>query len=203
MPVGAAAALRESRTAFAGVFANPDLRRIQLAFAGSEIGQWAASVALSVLAFRSAGTGAVSLVVLVQMLPAALAGPFLALLGDRFSRRRVMIGADLVRAVLVGAASALAFAGAPIGSIYAIAAIVAVAATAFRPAEAAILPTLARTPDELTAANVATSTLESLMSFAGPAIAGVLLAVAEPAACLAAHRGCLRLVRGAHRGRAP
>jgi MFS family permease len=187
--VGAAAALRESRTAFAGVFANPDLRRIQLAFAGSEIGSWAASVALAVLAFRSAGTGAVSVVVLVQMLPAALAGPFLALLGDRFPRRRVMIGADVVRAVLVGAASALAFADAPIGSIYAIAAVVAVTATAFRPAEAAILPTLARTPDELTAANVATSTLESLMSFAGPAIAGVLLAVAEPAACLALTAG--------------
>ena len=187
--MGAAAALRESRTAFAGVFANPDLRRIQLAFAGSEIGHWAASVALAVLAYRSAGTGAVSVVVLVQMLPAALAGPFLALLGDRFPRRRVMIGADLVRAVLVGAASALAFADAPIGSIYAIAAMVAVTATAFRPAEAAILPTLARTPDELTAANVATSTLESLMSFAGPAIAGVLLAVAEPAACLALTAG--------------
>ena len=201
--MGAAAALRESRTAFAGVFANPDLRRIQLAFAGSEIGSWAASVALAVLAFRSAGTGAVSVVVLVQMLPAALAGPFLALLGDRFPRRRVMIGADLVRAVLVGAASALAFADAPIGSIYAIAAIVAIAATAFRPAEAAILPTLARTPDELTAANVATSTLESLMSFAGPAIAGALLAVAEPAACLALTAGAFVWSAALHRRRAP
>jgi MFS family permease len=177
--------MRESRTAFAGVFANRDLRRIQLAFAGSEIGHWAASLAFSVLAFRSAGTAAVAVVVLVQMLPAALAGPFLALLGDRHPRRRVMIGADLVRAALVGGASALAFSGAPIGPIYAIAALVAVVGTAFRPAQAAILPTLARTPDELTAANVATSTLESLMSFAGPAIAGVLLAVAEPAACLA------------------
>jgi MFS family permease len=183
--VSGAAALRESRAAFAGVFANRDLRRIQLAFAGSEIGQWAASVALALIAYGAGGTGAVSLVMVLQMLPAAIAAPFLSMLGDRFPRRRVMIGADLTRAVLVGAGSALAFSGAPVGSIYAIATLVAIVATAFRPAEAAILPTLARTPDELTAANVATSTLESLMSFVGPAIAGIVVAVSEPAACLA------------------
>ena len=49
--------------------------------------------------------------------------------------------------------------------------------TAFRPAQAALLPALARTPTELTAANVTSSTVESLGLFVGPAIGGLLLAV--------------------------
>ena len=51
-----------------------------------------------------------------------------------------------------------------------------VAATCFRPAQAALLPVLARNPRELTAANVAASTIESVGLFAGPAFAGILLA---------------------------
>ena len=52
---------------------------------------------------------------------------------------------------------------------------------AFTPAEAAMLPGLARSPDELTAANATSSTIESIGSFAGPAIGGVLVAVGGPA----------------------
>ena len=49
--------------------------------------------------------------------------------------------------------------------------------TVFRPAESALLPTLARTPEELTAANVSSSTFDSVGSFVGPAIAALLLSV--------------------------
>src|SRR5207302_3673644 len=52
--------------------------------------------------------------------------------------------------------------------------------TSFRPAQAAFVPSLAATPEELTAANVAASTIDSVGFFAGPALAGVLLAVAGP-----------------------
>ena len=45
----------------------------------------------------------------------------------------------------------------------------------FRPAQMALMPSLAKTPHELTAANAVSSTLESLSFFVGPAIAGLLL----------------------------
>ena len=52
-----------------------------------------------------------------------------------------------------------------------------VASTAFRPALAALFSST-WTPDELTASNAMSSTIESVSSFAGPAIGGVVVATA-------------------------
>jgi len=172
--------VREPLGAFREVFRNPGLRRLQLAFAGSELGDWGATIALSVLAFDSDGAAGVGLLLVIRMVPAALAAPFTSILGDRHDRVLVMLSADLIRAAAMAGAAAAAFGGAGIGVLYALAGVVAVVATAFRPAQAAILPSLARTPAELTAANVASSTIESVMSFAGPAIGGAVLAATEP-----------------------
>jgi MFS family permease len=54
-----------------------------------------------------------------------------------------------------------------------------VTSTLFRPALQAILPSLARTPEELIAANGASSTVESLGTLVGPLMAGVLVSVAD------------------------
>jgi hypothetical protein len=69
--------------------------------------------------------------------------------------------------------------GAPAAAVYALAAAVGIISTGFQPAQAALLPLLARTPEELTAANVSSSTLESLGFCVGPALGGVLLAVSS------------------------
>jgi MFS family permease len=167
------------------MFANPALRRLQLAWAGSTLGGWTYFVAIAVFAFRAGGASAVGLATLIRFLPASVAAPFTSLLGDRLSRRSVMLGADLIRVVLLSAMAAVSFGGAPAGVVYALAACSAVVATAFGPAQAALLPSLARTPEELTAANVVSSTIESVGIFAGPALGGLILAVADPGAAFA------------------
>jgi MFS family permease len=168
--------LRESARAMREVFRNRGLRRLQLAWAGSIIGSWAYTVALVVYAFDQGGASAVGLVGLVRWLPSAFASPLAAILGDRFPRVRVMLTSDLLRAVALGGMAALVVTDAPAAAIYVLAAAVAVIGTAFHPAQSALLPSLARTPEELTAANVSSSTLESLGFCVGPALGGLLLA---------------------------
>jgi MFS family permease len=177
--------LGESLRAFAAVFANQDLRRLELAWSGSIIGQWGYEVALAVFAYRAGGATAVGLVTLARLLPAALVAPFAALLGDRFPRRRVMVAADLARACAMGGAAAAVYAGAPAAAVYALSVVTAVTGTAFAPAQSALLPSLARSPEELTAANATSTTLESVGFFAGPALGGLLLAFTSVGAVFA------------------
>jgi len=83
----------------------------------------------------------------------------------------------LVRtAVVVGIASADALGGSAF-VVYALAVAASIAGAAFAPAQSALMPSLAETPEELTSANVAMSTTASIGMFAGPALAGALLAV--------------------------
>jgi MFS family permease len=171
--------LGESRRALREVYRNRGLRRLQFAWAGSIIGSWAYSVAIAVYAYRSGGASAVGLVGLIRWLPAAVASPLASVLGDRFPRVPVMLGADLLRAAALGGMAASVLLHAPAGAVYALAASVAVVSTAFQPAQAALLPALARSPEELTAANVSSSTLESLGFCAGPALGGILLTVSS------------------------
>src|SRR6266516_7666546 len=168
--------LAESSRAFRDVFRNPALRRIELAWAASILGTWAYGIAVVVYACEQGGATAVGVVGLARWGAAAIASPFAAILGDRYDRRWVMASSDIARAVLISGAALAVFAEAPPIVIYVIAGGVSVVATAFRPAEAALIPSLARTPEELTAANVAASTIESVGTFAGPAIGGLLLA---------------------------
>src|SRR5262245_13864595 len=95
--------IAESTRAFARSFGNRGLRRLQLAFVGSEIGGWGYSIALYVLAFESGGAAALGVVVLVTMLTPGIAAPFTSILGDRHDRVKVMVGADLVRVGLMAA----------------------------------------------------------------------------------------------------
>jgi MFS family permease len=167
--------------AFAAVFRNRNLRRVQLAAVGATIGDWGYMLAVSVFAFREGGGAqAVGLLLLVRMLPAGLISPFAAVLADRFPRERVMVAVDLARVPLILAAAISAYSNGPHIVVYAVAVATSIIGTPFKPAEAALIGSLAKTPSELTAANVSFGTIESLGAFAGPAIAGVLLAVVSP-----------------------
>jgi MFS family permease len=159
------------------VFANPGLRRLELAFAGSIVGDWAYAVAVALYAFEQGGPTAVGVLGVIRYVSLAVVTPFASTLGDRYSRRLVMIGSDLIRAVLVVAAAALIWTDGPRIAVYALAIVTALCGSPFRSSQASILPQLARDPIELAAANVASSTVESLGFFVGPALAGLLLAV--------------------------
>ncbi|MDQ3876064.1 MAG: MFS transporter, partial [Actinomycetota bacterium] len=178
--------LSESLRAFRSVFANAGLRRLELAWALSETGKWLYIVALAVFAYDVGGTAAVGVVALIRIFPSAVLAPFAGLVADRYRREHVMLGASIVRAALFGLAAAAILLELPAGVVYACAGLVTILSTTFRPAQAALLPSLARSPEELTAANVATSTIASVGSFAGPAIGGVLLAATSVEAVFAA-----------------
>ncbi len=167
--------VRESIRALRDVLGNPSLRRLELAWAGSIIGSWSYAVALAVYAYDQGGASAVGFVALIRWVPAAIASPLAAVLGDKYPRVRVMLLTDLSRAVALAVMTVCAYAGAPAASIYVLASLVAIINTAFQPAQAALVPALARTPQELTAANVTSSTIESLGFCVGPALGGVLL----------------------------
>lgn len=168
--------LRDSARSFGRVFRNPNIRRIEGAWAASIIAHWAYGIALAVYAYRDGGAAAVGLVGLVRFLPSAVASPFASVLGDRYRRERVMLVAELTRAVLLAATTAVIVTDGPSALVYVLAGLVSVAYSAVRPAQAALLPSVAKTPKELTAANVTSSTIESLGIFGGPAIGGLLLA---------------------------
>jgi MFS family permease len=166
----------EATGALVRSFRNPGLRRLQLAWLGSVLGHWGYLVALSVYAYDQGGAGAVGLIWVLRLVPAAVLSPVLATFADRYRRERVMVVADLTRAVLMGIAAALMATDGPAAAVYGVTIAATIAGVVFRPAQAALLPRLARDPAELTAANVASSTIESVASFAGPAIGGLLLA---------------------------
>jgi MFS family permease len=172
--------LRESALAFKGVFANPDLRKLQLAWAAVIVGHWAYLVAVAVYAYAVGGAGAVGLLVVIRTIPAALVAPFSAVLADRYSRLKVMIGSNVVRSAIVAAAGACVYFDAPAAIVYSLVGIAMLVGTPFRPALAAITPSVARTPAELTAANAVSSTLESTGFIVGPAVAGLLIAATSP-----------------------
>jgi MFS family permease len=167
----------DSAGAFRDVVRNDNLRRLELAWAASIVGHWAYLVAVSVYAYDVGGEAAVGLILLLRLVPAALLAPFGGLLADRYPRELVLLGSLLARVVLISAAAICVFLDTAPAAVYALAVAAAIVTTPFRSAQAALTPTLARSPTELTAANAVASTIESMAIFVGPALAGLLLGV--------------------------
>jgi MFS family permease len=160
------------------------LRRAELAWGGLVAAEWAHFVALGVYAYRVGGTSAVGLAGVVRILPAAALAPFAASLADRFRRERFLLVVAVVgaSALVISAIGALAD---DRYTVVAAAAIVGISSTLFRPALQALLPSLASTPQELVAANSATSVLESAGTVIGPLAAAALVATASVSAIFA------------------
>jgi MFS family permease len=95
---------------------------------------------------------------------------------DRLSPRRVMVLSNAVRLVTISALGVIVLAGAvALPMLYVFALVFGVADAFFFPAQAAIVPALVE-PDELPAANAIAQGTTQLTVFAGPAVAGLLIA---------------------------
>src|SRR5947208_1447429 len=69
----------------------------------SQLGNGLTSVAAIVLVYQITGSAlSVGLMLIATALPSLLVGLIAGVIVDRYDRRKLMIGADLIRAVLVG-----------------------------------------------------------------------------------------------------
>ncbi len=126
------------------------LRLLLAAWLLASTAGWAFSVAIAVYAFDRSGATAVGLVIAARLLPAIIAAPLSGWLIDRIGRATVVAGACALEAVGLGAVAAIMTSHGDLWPIIVLAAATGAAATAPRPALEALLPALARTPEELT-----------------------------------------------------
>jgi len=143
----------------------------------------AGSIALLVYAHNEGGAALVALYGVARTLPAMLITPAIVSATDRIAPALVLRVTVALRALLLGVAAFGASVDAPTLVVIGSGVIGSWLAGAYRPIQASVLPWLARTPGELTAANVVAALGENAGTLLGPVLAGAALAlVAVPAA---------------------
>jgi hypothetical protein len=152
---------------------NRPFRRLWYGQIVSQLGDWFASIALYTLLLRLTGSGqAVGLLLVAELLPATLVGPWAGVLVDRLPRKAVMIAADVGRAALVLLFLLVRDVG-DIWIVYCAAALKVVLASFFEPARGAVIPAITGR-DELVAANAISGATWSAMLAIGAALGGLV-----------------------------
>lgn len=172
-------------TAVRTAMSNRSIRRAELAWFIGLAAQWAYMVGILVYAYDVGGVGAAGLASTLRMLPASVLAPIVTGIADRLPPGRVLLGVHVGRAVLTGAVAAVIFTGLPPALVFVAIVLEGVIACLHRPTTLALMPALARSPQELVATNAVTSTGEALGTLLGPAAGGVLLAVGGPGLAIA------------------
>jgi MFS family permease len=171
---------------FVALARNRDLRSVQLAFFGFNAVEYGTWVAILLYAYEATGPTSVGVVAVVMLVPAALLAPVAAALGDRIRRGRFLFVGYVVQAIAMGLVAAAMLADLEPWLVYLSAGVASACLTTTRPAQGALLPALARTPEELTAANGLSAVFEGAGVLVGPLGAAAILAVASPAEVIVA-----------------
>lgn len=181
--------LRKTGRCYTTACARPAMRRLLSGLASGMIAEQGFLVAVALYAHSQGGATMVGAIALVQMVAAAMAAPLFGRGAERRSCRAVLRGAAGGEAALMLLTGAAAAGRAAVPIVLFLATAGAVAAGASRPVRFALLPWLATSPEELEAANVASSTSEGVSYFAGPALAGLSVAAGGPAAAMVVAAG--------------
>jgi len=143
---------------------NRNFRRIWIGEVASWLGDWFNTIAIYTLVQKLSGSPfALGLVFLTKLLPFAVASPLAGLLVDRFDRRRLMILADVVRAVLVLGFLLVRNAD-DLYLIYLLATLQVLLTAVFIPARSASIPNITSRAELLTANALSAATWSTLLA---------------------------------------
>ncbi|HMH38218.1 MAG TPA: MFS transporter [Streptosporangiaceae bacterium] len=165
------------RRAFSSLAGNTALLRVLAAYLLFILTEYAVWIAMLVFAYNRGGAAVAGLVAVAQLAPAAVVAPVAASLADRRSPVVMLAGGYLAQVAGMAGTAAAIGAGAPLAA-YAAAVVASTAVTTTRPAQSALIPSLATTPDQLTAANVVAGWLEAAGAAAAGLLVGVLISLA-------------------------
>ncbi len=159
---------------------SPNFRSLWLGQSVSVIGDGMQRVALLWWAHQVGGTSLVTLIALCTVIPVVLCSPMGGSFADRFDRRTLLLGADLLRFGVTAVLATLVLGGnsstwPPIPLVCALVAASAVGTAIFDPAYAAAVPTVVPAEDR-PAANGLNMTNSAVGGLAGPLVGGVLIA---------------------------
>jgi MFS family permease len=174
--------------AFRSLAANRALLRLLAAYVTFSLTENAVWIAMLVYAYARGGTTAAGLIAVAQLVPAAVVAPIAAGFADRRSPVILLAGGYLVQTAAMAGTAVAVEAGVPLAA-YAAAVVASTAVTATRPAQSALIPSIATTPDQLTAANVVVGWLDAAGVAAAGLLAGVLISLAGVGAVFAVSAG--------------
>lgn len=172
--------MREQLRVVLAVARDPVLARIELAYFGFNMAEYATWMAILVYAYGLGGAGTAAIVALVQLIPAGIAAPFASYAGDRFARDRALAFGYVLQAISLGATAAALIAEAPLPVAILFATIASTTFVITRPLQAVILPSITHSPGDLTAANAVSGLAENVGIFVGPLLGGIVIGVAGP-----------------------
>ncbi len=161
------------------VVAVPSLRWAVLAWGLSVVAEAAALVVLLVVAYDVGGPGLVAAFAVARAVPALLVAPIVIGWSDRGRRERWLLAVLGVRGVLLAGAAGLLVADLPVAGLL-VGGVASLLFSTHRPMSGALLPHVATSPAQLTAANAASSFAESAGTLIGPVLAGLLLVIGPP-----------------------